>query len=134
MLDVLRVRHCVLNCLQFFNHILRNTYSRLLLKLSNHQKKKMKLYVTSFLWIALCARFLLIFPMANFDITGMGILPHLRIFFSVLPIFRISAVSSFNQREREMRKKCLQNNPNRASEINAEKLLTKNIPNRASAL
>ena len=47
---------------------------------------------------------------------------------------RISAVPSFNQREREMRKKCLQNNPNRASERNAEKLLTKNIPNRASAL
>ena len=34
-------------------------------------------------------------------------------------------------REREMRKKCLQNNPNRASERNAEKLLT--IPNRASS-
>ena len=40
------------------------------------------------------------------------------------------------EREREMRKKCLQNNPNRASESerNAEKLLTKNVPNRASGL
>ena len=37
-------------------------------------------------------------------------------------------------KEREMRKKCLQNNPNRASERNEEKLFTKNIPNRASAL
>ena len=62
-------------------------------------------------------------------LTGMGILrifPHLRIFFKVLPIFCISAdftVSSFlhsNQRERNAGKKCLQNNPNRASERNAE--------------
>ena len=37
-------------------------------------------------------------------------------------------------REREKCwKKCLQNNPNGASERNAEKWLTKNIPNRASA-
>ena len=35
-------------------------------------------------------------------------------------------------REKEMRRKCLQNNLNRASERNAEKLLT--IPNRASSL
>ena len=52
---------------------------------------------------------------------------------------RISAVSSFphsNQRERNAEKKCLENNLNRASERNAEKLHTKNIPNtsdRASA-
>ena len=53
---------------------------------------------------------------------------------------RISAVSSFplsNQREREMRKKNAYKITlihNRASERNAEKLLTKNIPNRAPAL
>ena len=52
-------------------------------------------------------------------------------FFSVLPIFRISAdfcsfeLSDSNERERNAEKKCLQNNPNRASERNAEKLLTK---------
>ena len=49
-------------------------------------------------------------------------------FFSVLSIFRISAVSIFlhsNQRERNEEKKCLQNNPNRASERSAEKLLSK---------
>ena len=45
--------------------------------------------------------------------------------FQSFAFLRISAVPSFNQREREMRKKCLQNNPNRASERNAEKLLTK---------
>ena len=74
-------------------------------------------------------------------ISGMGILrifPHLRFFFQCFQssaFLRISAVPSFNQREREKcGKKCLQNNPNRASERNAEKLLTKNIPNRASAL
>ena len=69
---------------------------------------------------------------STFD-SGMGILrifPHLRIFFQCFQssaFLGLSAVSSFNQREREreMRKKCLQNNPNRASERNAEKMLTK---------
>ena len=59
-------------------------------------------------------------------------------FFSVLSIFRISAdfryfelsglSALYSERERNAGKKCLQNNPNRASERNAEKLLTKKYP------
>ena len=45
---------------------------------------------------------------------------------------RISAVPSFNQREREreMRKKCLQNNPNRASERNCSQKISLTEPQR----
>ena len=75
------------------------------------------------------------------DRAGMGILrifPHLRIFFfsaSNLPHFCGFLQFRALIREREKcGKKCLQNNPNRASERNAEKLLTKIIPNRASPL
>ena len=84
----------------------------------------------------------------NYRYTGMGILrtfPHLRIFLPALPIlrisadfrsFEISALSALLSEREKWGKKCLQSNPNRASESerNAEKLLTKNIPNRASAL
>ena len=62
---------------------------------------------------------------ANFFLSASN-LPH----FCGFPHFPNS-----NQRERNAEKKYLQNNPNRASERNAEKLLTKNIPYsyRASA-